>query len=140
MLQAFLVGFELLFQRFDQGFDGFLALGQVALGGFLEFAERLFGQSQKFRRALFQRLGAQGFERLAQIGQCLVLQRALFHDHFFRRRPAGFSGGAGVAGFGELAAQLGQFRFALADLLAQFIFQSRIRPAATARAAVKPTD
>ena len=78
-------------------------------------------------------------ERLAQVGQRLVLQRALFRNQLFRRRPAGFRGGPGVAGFGELAAQLGQFRFALGDLLAQFIFQPRIRTAATP-AAVKPAE
>ena len=133
LLQAFLVSFELLLERFDQRFDGFLPLRQIAFGRFLKFAERLLGQPQKFRRALFQRLGAQRLERLAQIGQRLFLQRALFRDQFFRRRPAGFRRGTGVAGFGELAAQLGQFRFALGDLLAQFIFQPRIRTAATRR-------
>ncbi len=47
---------------------------------------------------------------------------------FFRRGPAGFGSGAGVAGFGQLAAHLRQFRFALGDLLAQFLFQPRVRP------------
>ncbi len=123
LLQPFLVGFELLFQRFDQGFDGFLPLGQVALGGFLEFSEGLFRQPQKFRRALFQCLRAQCLERLAQIHQRLVLQRALLHQHFFRCCMAGFRRGAGIAGFGQFRAQPGEFGLALADLLPQFVFQ-----------------
>jgi len=121
VVQPFLVGFQLLFERFDKAFD-------VAFGAFLEFPERLFGQPQEFRRVLFKGVGAQCFESFAQIGQRLVLQHALFHNHFFRRGATGFGGSTGIAGLGELAAQLGQFRFALGDLLAQFPFQSRIRP------------
>ena len=76
----------------------------IAFGPFLKFSERLFRQPQKFRRVLFEGVGAQRAKCFAQIIQRLVLQRALLHNHFFRRSAAGFGGGAGIAGFGKLAA------------------------------------
>lgn len=69
LLQPVLVGLELLTERLDQPLDGFLALHQIALGGFLKFREGFVGQTQKLRLRLPQRVGAQGFEGIAQIRQ-----------------------------------------------------------------------
>ena len=67
LLQIFLLCFQLLFQRLDQSFNRFLPLRQIAFGRFLKFSETLLREPQKFRRGLFQRIRAQGFERVAQI-------------------------------------------------------------------------
>ena len=45
LLQSFLIRFQLLLERLDQSFDGFLPLRQIAFGRFLEFAKRLFRQA-----------------------------------------------------------------------------------------------
>jgi len=52
LLQTLLVSVQLLLERFDQTFDRFLPLRQVAFRGFLKFSKRLFRQPQKFRRGL----------------------------------------------------------------------------------------
>ena len=50
LLQALLIGLQLLLQRLDQRLDGFLPLGQIALGRLLEFGEVSVGQPQELRR------------------------------------------------------------------------------------------
>ena len=74
LLQILLVGFQLLLERLDKHLDGFLPFVQITLGGFLQPAERLLGQAQKFRRVLLQRVGAHGLEGVAQIGNRLFLR------------------------------------------------------------------
>ena len=118
--------FELLFEGFDQGFDGFLTLGEFAFGRFLKFPEGLLGQPQEFRRGLFEGVRAQCFKGVAQVGQGLFLQRFLFAQQIFRRGLFGFRRRAGVGGFHHLCPRFFQVRFFLRDLLAQFIFQSAL--------------
>jgi hypothetical protein len=100
LLQPLLIRLQLLLERLHQNLDGLLPLFQIAFGGCLKSAERLFGQAQKFRRALLQRLGAQSAKRLTQISQRLFLRdlrlrqrflvnRALIRHQFFRGSPAG---------------------------------------------------
>ena len=128
LLQTFLVGFELLFQRLDQAFDGFLPLGQIALGGFLKFAETIVPPAAEiparvcFNASALNALNAS--RKSASAFSCNArCSTSIFSDAACR----GFRRGAGVAGFGQLLADLGQFRFALVDLLAQFIFQPAVR-------------
>ena len=73
LLQAGLIILELLLERLDQGGDGLLALREVAFGGFLKLGESLVGQPEKIRLGLFERVDAERLERLAQIGERLVL-------------------------------------------------------------------
>ena len=57
LLEALLIGGEVLLQRLDQRGDGLLALLQVALGGLLEFAKTLFGETQKLGGRLLECIG-----------------------------------------------------------------------------------
>ena len=104
LLEIFLVSFELLLQRFDQRFDRFLPLGEVALGGFLKLAKGLFRQPQKFRRGLFQRIRAQSLEGVPQIierfflrgfglAQALLVELFLFGEDAFGGSLIGLRGG-----------------------------------------------
>jgi hypothetical protein len=126
-----------LLERFDQTFDGLLPLRQIALGCLLKLPERLLRQPQKFRCRLLQRVCAQRLERVAQIFQRLRLQFALLGQQFFRRTLFGLRRRAGVAGVRQLRTKLCQFRLALPDLIAQFIFQSCV---GTTAAPEQPAD
>jgi hypothetical protein len=64
LLEPLLINLELLLQGFNQCLYRLLSLRQVTLRRFLELAERLVGQPKKFGRRLFQRIGAEGFERV----------------------------------------------------------------------------
>ena len=141
-----------MLERLDQTFDGFLPLRQIAFGRLLKFAERLFRQPQKFRRGLFQRVRAQRLESVAQIrdrlflrglgvAQGLFVKRFLLRENFFRRRLIRLRRGERSFALRKLLARLRQFRFALCELLAQIIFQTRIgRSTPFARAAEQPAD
>ena len=63
LLQVFLIGLQLLLERFDKRFDGFLSLREVAFGRFLKLAEGLFREAQEFRGGLLERIGTQRLER-----------------------------------------------------------------------------
>jgi hypothetical protein len=152
LLQLLAVGIKLELERLNKRLDGFLSLSEIAFGGFLKFAEALFGEAQEFRRGLFQRIRAQSFEGIAQVGKGFGLQLlrfnqrflvhvALFGEQFFGRGLLGFSSGAGVRGVGQLDAQFGKFGLALRDLLPQFFLEAiiRRRDGAAARAE-KPAD
>jgi hypothetical protein len=93
-LQSFLVGFELLFEGFQQGGDGLLALGQIAFGRFLELAQGLRCESQELRVSLTEGIGAECLEGvleieqglvmgLTQIGQLFLVQIFLFREQSF---------------------------------------------------------
>ena len=129
LLEAFLVGFQLLLQGLDEGGDGLLSLGEVAFGGFLEFGEGLIGKLQELRGGLLEGVGAEGAEGFAQVQQGLVLGflggAEVLGVGFagFCQQPLGglafgFGGGDGVCRRVELLAGFGKFPFFLLHLLA----------------------
>ena len=137
LLQVALIIIELLFERFDEAFDGFLALGEVAFGGFLEFAKALFGEAEEFGGGLFQGVGAEGFEGVAEVGEGFFLggfgvglglgiQFFLAGEHFFGGGLVGLGGGEGGLALGQLVAGAGEVGFALGELLAEFGFEAGV--------------
>ena len=54
----FLIRLQLLFERFDQALDGFLALREIALGGLLQFCRRTATGRRKNSGALCFRASA----------------------------------------------------------------------------------
>jgi hypothetical protein len=126
-----LVVFQLLLQGFDQRGDGLLALFEIALRAFLKFGKGLVGQPEEFRRSLFQGVGAQGLERLAEVSDGLVLngtgvgqrafvQGALLGQQLIGGLAAGQFGGGGGLRLSEFVAELLEFTVAVGQLLAQF--------------------
>ena len=137
LLQIALIIIELLFERFNQTFDRFLPLGEVAFGGFLKFAKALLGEAEEFGGGLFQGVGAEGFERVAEVGEGFFLgglgvglglgiQFFLAGEHFFGGGLVGLGGGKGGLALGQLVAGAGEVGIALGELLAEFGFEAGI--------------
>ena len=100
---------------------------------------------------MFQRVGAQRLERVAQIrqrfflrglglAQGLFVKGFLLAENFFRRRLVRLRGGQRSFALRKLFARLAQFRFALRELLTQFIFQPCIRRSRRPSAPDQPAD
>lgn len=144
LLEAFLVGVELLFERFDERSDGLLALGEVAFGGFVEFGDGFGDALDEMGLEFAQGIDAEGFKGRPEIGEGFFLglagfeegafmESALFGEEVFGSLLAGLSGGERGGGLGDLVAGLREGGIALGQLLAQLFSEAIVggRGAAT---------
>ena len=127
LLQPLLVGLQLRLQRGQEGGDGLLALGEVALGDFLEAAQRFAGELEEFGLGAAQGLGAERLEGLPHLEQRPLLRTALFGQLLLPGRVARLGAGAGDFGGGQFLPFPGQLLRVPAHLLPQLRLQPAVR-------------
>lgn len=147
LLEALLVGLQLFFQRFDEALDGFLALFEIALGGFANGGEGLFEELHELRLGFLQGVRAEGLEAVAHLGEGFFKGFLLGLEALLGCLDLGLGGGESALGFlggdlvfGVLLVELGEAFLAVRELIAEFVDQPGIAGGARLAGADEPAD
>ncbi len=138
LLQALLVGLQMLLEGFNERRYLLFPLRQIPLGGLLERRDRLHNPLDEWRLHLLERLLAQGPKGGPLIRQGLVVglprlaQRGLVQPFQVGQQLLGglralLRPGLRAERVGHLLAQLAQFRLPLRQVLTQFVGQPLVR-------------
>ena len=138
LLEALLVGLQMLLEGFDERRDLLFSLRQIAFGGLLERRERLDDALDERRLHLFERLLAQRAESgalvrqglgvgVARLAQGVLVQPFQVRQQLLRGLGARLGLGLRAERLGHLAAQFAQLFLPLRELLAQLVRQPLVR-------------